>query len=231
MPPRRPGFPSITIRSVKVELNGALRNFSRNVFGKGLGDDVFAAAQQVFREYRQKQPRADVPMDATRAPFVQQEQLVCPACAVPIYMTADGVLVCLKCDRQFGWVPGAALGGHARGSSSYEPDDEPPSRRRGTRFGKVPRSSYKVPHANGTRARYEAPPAPPTEPPEDPLRADCRLLGVAVGELSEEVVKRRRRELAKQHHSDVGGDQRKMAEINAAADRLIDAARRGVRIY
>lgn len=36
------------------------------------------------------------------------------------------------------------------------------------------------------------------------------------------VIKRRRRDLAKEHHSDKGGDDETMAEINAAADLLLD---------
>lgn len=235
MPPR-PGFRSIKIQ-VGVDVAGFLRDASRSAFGRGLGDEIFNAGRRAYTEMRQRQATAAAApgLDPHRAPFFQQEAMLCPACALPIYMSADGVLICLKCERQFGFVPGAALGGHPTSRqappSSFDPDGHPWFDQRPPRGRRAPgrNNTHKVP-----RGPHVPPPrsyTPPPEPePEDQLRADCRLIGVQPSDVSEELVKRRRRELAMTHHSDLGGDESKMAEINAAADRLINAARQGISI-
>lgn len=51
----------------------------------------------------------------------------------------------------------------------------------------------------------------------------CRALEFAEGErITEKAVKDKRRELAKKYHPDRGGDTERMAEINFAADYLLD---------
>jgi len=62
------------------------------------------------------------------------------------------------------------------------------------------------------------PPPPPKKPGSDPRS----VLGFAPGErLTTDMVKKRHRELARQHHPDVGGETAKMQEINIAVDTLM----------
>lgn len=81
----------------------------------------------------------------------------------------------------------------------------------------------------GTRGIPRPPPAPP--PGVDPELAERRRriamarqeLGFeARGALTRDAIERRRKELARKHHPDLGGDPARMSRINQAADLLVE---------
>ena len=78
------------------------------------------------------------------------------------------------------------------------------------------------------QARGRMPPRQPQQPPQiDELELQRRrarqTLGFGAEPRTAEMVKQRRRELAKQHHPDAGGSAASMARINDAADLLLKA--------
>jgi len=69
------------------------------------------------------------------------------------------------------------------------------------------------------KQQYKSPP-PPKKPGSDPRT----VLGFSPGErLTTDMVKKRHRELARQHHPDMGGSTAKMQEINRAVDELMSS--------
>lgn len=73
------------------------------------------------------------------------------------------------------------------------------------------------------QARQRAQPPPP-DPDEIARRRARSVLGFGAEPLTAEMIKDRRRELAKQNHPDRGGSAARMAEINDAADVLLAVA-------
>lgn len=78
-------------------------------------------------------------------------------------------------------------------------------------------------------ARRPAPPPPPPPPPDPMIEhrkqvaAARKALGLAASVvLSKAMLERKRRELARKHHPDLGGSAAKMQEINQAVDFLLE---------
>jgi len=95
-------------------------------------------------------------------------------------------------------------------------------------FTPPPGWPFPFPGQQPQQARGRMPPRQPQQPPQiDELELQRRrarqTLGFGAEPLTAEMVKQRRRELAKQHHPDAGGSAASMARINDAADLLLKA--------
>ena len=79
--------------------------------------------------------------------------------------------------------------------------------------------------ANGrTGARRQAAPAPPPDPRVGERREARQTMGFSPSDqLTEDIVKERKKLLARKHHPDRGGSVERMSAINAAADVLLES--------
>ena len=89
--------------------------------------------------------------------------------------------------------------------------------------GQAPVGSATRPQPHAPRGQPPPPPPPRQPPPRREAPIDARkILGFAPGlKLTVEMVKERRKDLAKLYHPDRGGHPEQMKTINAAADALL----------
>ncbi len=112
--------------------------------------------------------------------------------------------------NEFGW----GLGGNYGGFSPDIDVDEPPPH--GSRFDPPP--DFHPPPRWGR----EPPPPPPPPRVDAEVQRARSTMGFGPGDpLSEDVIKHRRRSLARKHHPDFGGSTEKMKVVNDAADVLL----------
>lgn len=142
-------------------------------------------------------------------PFHQLDEL-CPNCYLRIYVSANGIPLCLVCGNR---MDGVRVRRRARPKRA-------PKRVYKVRGEAQPQAERRERERERERERRRSTTAPPVRVLSESERA--YLLLELDRNATVEDVKRRRRELAFRHHPDRGGNVGKLAEINEAADILID---------
>ena len=151
---------------------------------------------------------------------------LCPKDGTPMQKLPSGDFYCMGCDIR--WVteeaPQRPRSPFAQGlgnTDAFRPFDPLGSRNRARRGRTY--DGYEPPQAKSRPKRAKARPAPPPPPrlPRNEVAAALKLLGLPP-EADKAAVKARRRELAMKHHPDRGGDGKKLARVNAAADLLLE---------
>lgn len=217
---------------VQVDLSNLFGRMAKEAVRGPLGDQAgrFAerAARNIFDQFNAE----------PEEPFVELQQ-ACPVCHVQIYASANGIKICLMCQRRFGIAHG--MGGFAPGarptSTHSSPINRaPPGAKTSTNANSHARprkvrdpfqdtakqNGFKV-RRKGTKAAPPPPPPPPVEPTQqDLINRAYALLGLSEEATIEDIARRRRQMAMEGAHPDQGGSDARMAEINAAADMLIE---------
>jgi len=144
----------------------------------------------------------------------------CPRDRIPMIRLPSGRYYCPSCEDSFTRDPPRSPPGMNGADEAFRPFDPfaPPRRTRRWGEGVPPRSG----RAPGNPNRKRQAPEPPPEPPRlDVIAAAYKELELTPP-VTKSDVKKRRRELAMTFHPDHGGDGKKLARINAAADLLLE---------
>jgi len=135
---------------------------------------------------------------ATSTSYRMLPESVCKACRVPNYVDDMGNILCLQCGMVYGWMP-TQNNRHATTNTAWDwsqSQQEYPRRRQHRVVSQDDNTAYLLAKA------YRTLKLRPTATVND--------------------VKTARRKMALQYHSDItGGSDKKMAEINAAADLIL----------
>ncbi len=142
----------------------------------------------------------------------------CPRDHVPMVKFPSGFYYCPTCEGKFAVAePGRTTRTWESMGDAFRPFDPfNPRGRNGGSGRRADRWWEGTPPQPHTRERPE-----PRHVAIDPLSEAYKELGMSPP-VTKAAVKARRRELAKQYHPDIGGDGKKLARINAAADLLLE---------
>ena len=192
---------------IRFDLRSILRGAAKQRFGS-VGEVAFDFASNFVEGWD------SVPEE----PFHQQD-LKCNNCDVATYLSANGILFCLKCRATFG---------------RMETQRETPRQAYDPFFYNAESTNTGTNHAgngNGTRRNGQRnfrtatfrtarqPPSPPRVPSIAPeVTKAFKVLQLDPKKTTVDEVYARQKKLALKHHPDRGGSSDKMAEINAAAD-------------
>jgi hypothetical protein len=170
-------------------------------------EDVIESALETIR-----------PVERPHDPFWQLDAL-CPRCGLRMYESGNQIVLCLACwilvDGQD--VDPVPRQQQAQAQAPWRhPNDKRPTET--SRAYKVPKAGRKGRRPSPQRPQY----APPTSTPRVPADVASALRVLGLSDPTTEVeIRKRRRELAFQHHPDRGGSTAQLIAVNAAASVLI----------